>query len=62
MNTRKKKTEKYLFSKKPYYPLLPNPSSAGSNQFNIFGIPDGVYTVTIKSADGDFVGRLVIVE
>jgi hypothetical protein len=38
------------------------PSSAGSNQFNIFGIPDGVYTVTIKSGDGDFVGRLMIVE
>jgi hypothetical protein len=38
------------------------PSSAGMQQLNIAGIPDGVYTISIKTGDGDFTGKLVIIE
>jgi trimeric autotransporter adhesin len=38
------------------------PASAGIAQFNITGIPDGVYTVTIDSKDGGYVGKVVIIE
>ncbi len=45
-----------------YKGVIDMPSSSGILQFDVTGIPDGVYTVSITSADGDFVGRVVIKE
>jgi sugar lactone lactonase YvrE len=38
------------------------PSSDGVTQFSVFGIPNGVYTLTLRSTDGDYTGRVVILE